>query len=1125
MKNRLLSISTREIKKSYKRFLSLVIMSLLGVAVFVGLRNTPGTILKSLDKYYDETNHYDIKIYSTIGFNDEDLKILNSTVATTYGIHTKDVITNFKKDKKVTKIIGLNNDVNKILLDEGTLPSNKEEIVVESYLLKAENLKIGDYIEIEEDESLNNHRFKIVGVVTSPLYLYTGGNTVSRGTTDIGNGKIVYYAYALDSLFNMDYYTELDVTIPNNYLTSTKEYIDLINEKIKIITTLKKQREKARYNEIINKYNIIINEQEELGRNELAKAQNKLNNSKKELNNGYLELLRSKNELDNSKVQLNQIYLTLSNSQKELEDKEMLLVNAKKELEDAEKEINELLKQYGLTIDDIKTIKAILNDQVVSKEKIKHIFDNSNYKEEINKLIDKLYETDFFINLQRYIETKTEEAKIMLIDSIPKDIENYEQIVKEIELFTKDTLRENIYASILDSAYNIDDIKSSIPECFCGYNQIINLLDNYANSVIKIKELFDAIDRLEQGKEEIINNESLLHDAKKQLEEGYQTYTTYMNQYNDGLNKYNVGYKEYQKGLNLYNSGVEEYLKNKLDFENELDQARAKLTEIEMPEWYIYDRSDDGEYTGYINNSESIKNLAKAFPTIFFTVAIFMCIMSMSRMALEDRQEIGTLKSLGFSNKHIILKYVLYSLSATLIGSILGGSFGFYFLTWFIFKMYGMLYFVPVFTYLYNLIPFIVGTFIAVVSIVGTSLITVKRIVTEKPSSLLRPLAPNKGKKILVERVPLWKKVKFSNKITIRNIFRYKKRIIMTIFGITGCTILLLTGYGIKDSIVNISDKQFKEVLIYDDMVYLDSKTKDVTEIIDSKYVKNYEETHAKNMKLNETEINLFAIKKDFNYDLLNLRDYKTNNRLKLEDNKAIITEKLFTENHLKLGDKIKITDSNNKTYEIEISGVATNYIGNYIYISTDYYEYLFEEYKPNLLYLNLKDRKLEEEYAKLLIKNEHVLSIDSLTNALNNINAMLKSIDYVVLIFLLLSGILSFVVLYNLSYINISERKREIATLKVLGFTHKEVDNYIIKENFIITLIGISLGLILTKPFVDYIVDTIEIDLVRFIHVIKPTSYLYTFIFMLIFTFIVTIIIHYTLKKINMIGSLKSVE
>ena len=1100
-------------------------MSFLGVGVFVGLRNAPKTMLKSLDEYYDQTLHHDIQLISTLGLTKEDENALKELGLKAYGIHTKDVITKFKKGTQVTKIIGFNNKINKPILNKGTFPTKDDEIVVEDRILNLEGLKMGDYLEIEEDSSLKNHKFKIVGVVTSSLYLFHAGTTTDRGNTNIGNGIIRYYAFVGDNAFNMDYYTEIDISIPNDYLTSKKEYLDLVEENKKKIESIQKIREENRFQELKREYEKEIEEKEKEGKEKLEEAEKELTNAKNELENGYLQLVSSKNLLDTSKIQLEQTEITLNNSKKELLEKEQLLENGKKELETGENELNLLLKEYGLTIEDIKTIKEILDDRVPSKDEVKHIFSNSEHKEEIDKIIDQLYETEFLPKLKNYIETKTEETKELLINCIPKETPHYEEIINTIKSFTKDTLRDGIYETILDSAYNIDEIKSHIPSTLPCYEKIMNLLDNYANTVIKIKELFDAVDKITSGKEEIIRSEKLLLDGKNELENGYQVFTNYVREYQEGIRKYEVGYKTYQNSLNLYQQGLEEYLKSKQDFEEKIKDAKDKVNEMERATWYINDRSDESEYSGYINNTDSVTNLSSAFPTVFFLVAIFMCIMSMSRMALEDRQEIGTLKSLGFSNKHIIIKYILYSMTATILGGILGGIFGYYFLTWFVFRMYGIIYLIPTFTYYHEITEMVIGTSIAVVCITGTALLTVKHIVTEKPSTLMRPLAPNNGKKLLIENIPIWKRMKFSNKITIRNIVRYKKRVIMTVLGIAGCTILLLTGYGIRDSIVSVPEKQFGEIYIMDDIIYLDHENADFKEIINHEEIKNYQEAYMQSVTVNHLSTNLYVLEEDYNKKVMNINDYKTHKKLEFIENQVIITEKLATLYHYKVGDKIKIKDMDNKSYEFQISGISTNYVGSYIFMNVKTYEKHFKEYIPNVIYINLKDKKKEDEIAKEIMKKEHVLSIVSKSSLLTNVDAMLTSLDNVVLILLVLSGMLSFVVLYNLSYINISERKREIATLKVLGFTHNEVDNYIIKENFIITVIGILVGLILAKPFVDYIVNTVEIDLVRFIHIIDLSSYLYTFMFMILFTAFVTIIIHFTLKKINMIESLKTVE
>jgi putative ABC transport system permease protein len=350
----------------------------------------------------------------------------------------------------------------------------------------------------------------------------------------------------------------------------------------------------------------------------------------------------------------------------------------------------------------------------------------------------------------------------------------------------------------------------------------------------------------------------------------------------------------------------------------------------------------------------------------------------------------------------------------------------------------------------------------------------------------------------------------------------------MTVIGIVGCTILMITGYGIKDSITGIADKQFNEVLAYDDLVYVDENETDLNkeEPFTNEHIKVKMKSRLDPVNVGNTSVVLHSIDdvKNMN-EVVKGKSIKTGKEITLESNKVVISDKLANMHKIKIGDKIKFEMVNNKTYEFEVSDIFANYVASHIFMDKDTYDKHIGTYKQNVTYLKLDNIENEDSVLKEVLDKDAVISFQRISTTMNSVNNMLTSLDKVVIILIILSGALSFVVLYNLSYINISERRREIATLKVLGFYNGEVDNYIIKENFIITLIGIFIGLILSKPFVDFIVDSIEIDLVKFIHNINLISYIYSFSFLILFTIIVSIIIHFALKKIDMIESLKSVE
>lgn len=562
------------------------------------------------------------------------------------------------------------------------------------------------------------------------------------------------------------------------------------------------------------------------------------------------------------------------------------------------------------------------------------------------------------------------------------------------------------------------------------------------------------------------------------------------------------------------------------EFKNNKNIVNEELQKIKMPTWYVYDRTNNQTYLDYVDDTKSVANLSKIFPIVFFAVAILVSLISMNRMVEEDRIEIGTLKSLGFSNKEIMLKYLMFSIIATLLGGLLGGILGILILPSLVFSIYGMLFHVPNFYVGLNLSKIVISLLLSVLCICGTTIFTVLKVVKEKPSDLMRPKAPKAGKKIVLERWNFfWKKISFSNKVTLRNLFRYKKRGIVTIIGIAGCSSLMLCGFGIRDAIVDIAKMQFRETFTYDAMVYVNDIQGKTSDIFDNKYIDDIVEIQNINVKKDTTSANMFIVDKEEATKIVNLVD-KDGNQLKIESGKVIITDKFADLTNLKVGDTINVVDDNNESYSYEISGIAKNYLMHYIYIDKETFKEN-NEYSSNVIYLNLNNttQVVEEELSKELMDKDEVLNVSFVQELLDNTNDMLTSLNKVVAIIIVLSATLSFVVLYNLSNININERKREISTLKVLGFHDKEVDNYITKENIIFTIFGILLGSFAGYFLTKTVIITVEIEKARFIHHISLNSYIYAGIITIIFTLIVNLVTHFNLKKIDMIASLKSVD
>ena len=447
-------------------------------------------------------------------------------------------------------------------------------------------------------------------------------------------------------------------------------------------------------------------------------------------------------------------------------------------------------------------------------------------------------------------------------------------------------------------------------------------------------------------------------------------------------------------------------------------------------------REDNSDYTTYIGVGESIEKLAQAFPTIFFIVAIFMSIMSMSRMALEDRTEIGTLKALGFSNIHIMMKYIIYSLLATILGGVLGSIFGMHFLTRFVWQMYQMLYNLPNYHLYFNPLIILIGILIAMICITGSTMLTIKSIIKESASSLMRPKAPKSIKNLFFEKTRIWKKIRFSNKVTIKNIIRYRKRVFMTVVGIMGCTILLLTGYGIRDSIVNIPTKQFDELFLYDDLIYYTNGYEYQEELLNSPHIKSKVEGKLVQATVGNLAVYLMGVE-DYSTsnEIFKLHSIENQEEIKLQDDEIVISSKLASVNHLKKGDSILVKTNDNKQYHFIIHDIFENYVAHYIMMNKNTYQKEMGDYQINMTYIKMDDRKYENELTRELMKNENVSMILNVDNTRENINTMLQPLDSVVLILFAFSGVLSFIVLYNLSYINISEFEFSFFTRNIVTF------------------------------------------------------------------------------------------
>ena len=1115
-KNRIITMSLREIKKSKKRFFSLCVLSVLGVSFFVGMKMSGPTMLKSLDVYYDTNKMYDLKIISTLGLDDDDvseIEKLNSNYKV-LGSHTKDAMFNDGEHEAVLRIHEINNGMNEIIIKEGRLPENYNEIIVEDGFLTKTNYKVGDKINLkleEDDTEINTNELTIVGIVLSPEYLNNSQITQSRGNTTLGNGQVAYYAYSLKDLFNIDYYTEVYILDKDaiEYMTNTSDYLDKINDDEKTLESIKENREQARFNKLIEEANNKLKEEEDKGNKELNEAEKKLNDFKKKLDNGKKTLDSTKKKLDNANTEIQK-------GNKLIKESKVKLSEGKKKLDSNKNDVNNKLKSYNTTYDKLANfIKKYDSDSSFSVNDVIKLFTSENI--DVKKTIE-----DSLVNVKVVASTYG-----INLDSLFKQYGiNIDDLIQKSDIYLNELIDAMTIKQLKDIIFDdrfVTIVKNSIPTNAPYYSKIIGYLDDFSNNKDDIKKLFSGVREIEKGYKDYNNNQKTISKKENELKKATK-------EYESGLKKYNTGIKEYKDNLELYNKSVIEFEDSKRKFQEEINLAKDKINKIKEATWFIQTREDNNEYITYISSYDSIEKLSNMFPVIFFLVSIMISLLSMARMAIEDRSEIGTLKALGFSNNDVRLKFVIYALLATLLGGVIGVISGYIGIPRVIIKVFNIMHNIPETIYSRDITPIIIGILISIACIVGSTIFTINNLVREKTTVLLRPIAPPIGKKILLEKIPfIWNKLKYSNKLTIRNIFRYKRRIAMSIFGIASCTMILLSGYGIKDSIAYVVDKQYNEINHNDVLISLDGKLS--KEELDT-YVNNDEldfNVYARidQVDVDNKRVSLIIPDSEIEFrKVLSLKDVKTKEVVSFKDESVIITEKLAKYFNKKVGDKIKILESNNLVYEFPISSIIENYIGDYIYMSKETYKKNINEYNINTQYLKFKDLSRENEImSNIKNNNSHILITVSISNAKELANTLFKSLNSIVIVLILFSGALSFVVFYSLAYINMSERQREIATLKVLGYYNREVDNYILKEEFIITLIGILFGLFFGTLYAYKLIDSIEINTMQYIKNIHLDSYLQTFGFIILFGLIVSIGVHYTLKKIDLIESLKSVE
>ena len=1115
-----------EIHRSLGRFLSIFFIVAMGVAFFSGIRAGEPDMRYSGDAYFDRNNVMDLRVIGTLGLTEKDVEALRKTegVESVEPGYSVDMLLNVEGNYKVLHVASVLDNMNKYTVEEGRMPEKSGECLMDGDFLKAHGFKIGDKILLSSGtkdavtDTLKTETFEIVGSGSSSMYF-----TYARGSSTVGNGEVSGFLGVIPEDFGLEAYTECYVSVKDaKALTAfTSKYNGKVEKVQKNIEGIADEQGKRRADEIRDE-----------AKTELADAQEELDKGKKEAEE---KLAEAKKQIDDGEKQLQEGKEQLEKANQELQNGKNKLYASQKEVDAAKKEISNGWNQYNSAKKEFDAQEADFKKQYDAG-----IAEIAKGEEELTKAWDAFYSQKEEYDKGVTALAQAKEILSELLASLESGILPPEQ-VPQIQ-----AQAEALKTEIAEKEPVLQEAGQQM---------------NAAQATLEQKQqeadvqFAEARKQLEQGKAAIEAGRQQLEASRKKLISGEEQAKKGQQQIDEGWSKIHDGEKEKTESEALIAENEEklaqakeEYEQGKIDAEQEIHDgeekikdAQQEINKIENAQWYVQDRSALPEYVGFGDNADRIRAIAKVFPILFFIVAALISLTTMTRMVEEQRTQIGTLKALGYGKLSIAGKYLNYALLATVGGSIFGVLFGEKVFPYIIVTAYKIMYtHVPDVVIPYNWEYGIMAAGAAILCTGLATLLSCYKELASQPAVLMRPPAPKQGKRVFLERIPfIWKHLSFIWKSTIRNLIRYKKRFFMTVFGIGGCMALMIVGFGLRDSIFAIGKLQYGELQLYDGMVILntDAEEEDKKEPIEylssEKAVSDIMEGYSKKITISkgkeEQEVYLsvpFDIEKNKEFQVF--RNRITKKEFEMEKNSVILTEKAAQLLDVKKGDKIMLDDKDEKQAELRVTDICENYMEHYLYISPETYREIYgENMESNTIYFKMKDfdKKGLKEIGENILSKRGALNVTYTYNIQNQLDDMLESLDIVIVVLIISAGLLAFVVLYNLNNINITERKRELATIKVLGFYDKEVSAYVFRENILLTIIGVAVGVVLGSMLHRFVIVTVEIDSVMFTRIIENISFVLSAALTCLFSFLVNAVMYFKLKKIDMVESLKSVE
>lgn len=1145
----------QSILKSFGRYIAIVMIIALGASMFVGLLMTKSDMVATGQKFMDEMNMFDLRLMNSYGWTQEHLDAVAQMegVVDAEGILYTDLIVRLddSTDDVVYRFYAMPEKVNLFDLRGGRMPQAPDECLADGYhvddSILGTRITVSDTNTEDALDALNQRTYTVVGYVASPLYM-----DMNRGTTSVGSGSLTNYIYVPGECFELDYYAEINITIPGTFNVYSKEYNDAMDASAQQLERMLqpyadsrlaqvKREALLRYGDGLREYNRGLKEfedgkrqaQQELkdAEDQLLEAEQQIADSEKQIASGEQQLAAARAELHAGEQELKEGRAQFEELKKNLitpVQSAMAAVQARYDTVKAE--LDQLDSQVQAVQAQIDAVRESMGEDHRRIEQISN---------RISELENQIRSLDAQISAAQLLR-----GTLSLMPSLNGDLiaqldaaiaslneqlsaAQAEKSTLEAEYAQISEILEEPLAQLEELEQRRDSLESQRGRLQMAVSSLETTLAGFEAAWAEIDATIAEYEaELIAGEQQIADGWAMVHSMEAKLKEGKIALE-------EGKLELEQGWIDFEEGRLKMEQELADGELKLADAKEQLDDARTLIDHMNSNDVIVLDRNSNIGYNSLDSASDIVSGVSRVFPAFFLLVAALVCITTMTRMIDEERTQIGTLKALGYSNRAIISKYLFYAGSGAIVGcglGVLAGSAVFPTILWQAYKI--MLYITDGILLWFNwwLCGIVVGAYTLVMLLV--TWYCCRRALQEEPAELIRPKAPDPGKKIFLEKLPLWHRISFLNKVTIRNIFRYRQRLAMMMVGIGGCTALLVTGFGLRDSIVNVVDYQFQEVTTYDLSVYFrDHQTEDEqTAFVDdiSYGTENILFYHQSSIEIqvgNHTkEIYLIAAGERIT-EFIDLHcGEETLSTPGM--NEVLLSSGVADALDIHVGDGITLRNADMEMLTLTVSGIYDNHVYNYAIVDPSTVESQWGEAPAQqMAFVKVGEDMDVHEISADITSQPDVMNVAVSEDLADMVSNMMDALDLVVIVIVFCAGLLAVIVLYNLTNININERIREIATIKVLGFNAKETAAYIFKENLSLTAIGSLLGLGLGYLLLLFVMSQIRIDMVWFKALVMPASYIWSLLLTMLAACVVDFVFYFKLDKINMAEALKSVE